>query len=313
MDNATLKLGTLGTPVAGVNNGGIDSLPWLGRELVRDARFAKGGVQFWYRALFKRLPLIPPVDQSQPDYAAKLAAFTAQDAVFSELAARFSQDQGHGVYNVKDLLVDLVMSDLFRADIASGTEPVDLPDVGLARLLTPSELYAKTESVSGARWSEFGGTPWSQQLGRLYGGFDGGSQVTDVNTDIGAVMNNIPQYLALKNVCNTVRDDFRRSPASRLLFADVEPTALPDGSGDAAIRTAIRFLHQQLLGEFLTPGGTEENRTFNLFKELWMSREPVSANVSCSLNSASADPDYTRRAWAGVLVYLMGDPYYLYQ
>ncbi|MBA1331388.1 hypothetical protein QQ73_09580, partial [Candidatus Endoriftia persephone str. Guaymas] len=77
------------------------------------------------------------------------------------------------------------------------------------------------------------------------------------------------------------------------------------------IRQAIQHLHSHLLGEPLPLDDPEIDRTFQLFQAIWSDRENVSDSVSCSLNNRWQDPYYTKRAWAMVVLYLLGDARFL--
>ncbi|EGV49857.1 hypothetical protein Rifp1Sym_fn00010 [endosymbiont of Riftia pachyptila (vent Ph05)] len=57
----------------------------------------------------------------------------------------------------------------------------------------------------------------------------------------------------------------------------------------------------------------EIDRTFQLFQAIWGDRENVSDSLSCSLNNRWQDPYYTKRAWAMVVLYLLGDARFLYE
>ena len=207
-----------------------DNLQWLGKQLVQDPRFAKGGVYFWYKPLFKRDPVKAPVDPNAPTYATQMAAYNAQDELLTQMASRFAYDQGHGVWNVKDLLVDMVASPLFRAK--AGNLPTEqqqvLSDTGLARLLTPEELNAKVKALTGTDWYSFRPeNAWGSSMGLFYGGFDGGRIQNKPNTDMNSLMGNIPERMGIELSCNAVADDFRLTAASRKLFPFVEATDTP--------------------------------------------------------------------------------------
>ena len=217
-----------------------DSLQWLAKHLTEDQRFAKGGVYFWYRTLFKREPLAAPVDPAAEGYAEKMAAFNEQDALLSTLARQFQQDHGHGAWNVKDLLAGMIASPLFRADAAYLDEAGKLavPDMGIARLLTPEEINGKLTSLLGTEWRPF--TPdraWSDRMGLFYGGFDGGSLQKTPNTEMNTLMSKIPERMAIELSCNAVYNDFKLAAGERRLLGFVEagdtPTLEEIGAGEA--------------------------------------------------------------------------------
>ena len=210
--------------------GAQDNLQWLGKQLIQDPRFAKGGVYFWYKPLFKREPLKAPVDPNAANYATQMAAYNAQDEILTQMASRFAYDQGHGAWNVKDLLINLTASPLFRAKAGelSAAQQQALPDTGLARLLTPEELNAKVKSLMSTDWYSFRPeNVWNSSMGQFYGGFDGGRIQVKPNTDMNSLMSNIPERMAIELSCNAVADDFRLAANNRKLFPFVEATDTP--------------------------------------------------------------------------------------
>ncbi|MEN9434553.1 MAG: hypothetical protein RLZZ422_2142 [Pseudomonadota bacterium] len=229
VDDAFLVLRTPDTnvlPIVGTQ----DTLQWLGKQLIQDSRFSKGGVYFWFKPVFKRLPLTAPVDTTATDYAQKMAAYNAQDEILSQLANRFSYNQGRGAWNVKDLLIDMVASPLFRAKAGQlgAEQQYTLTDMGLSRLLTPEELYAKVKSLMGSDWYWFRPeSAWGSSMGLFYGGFDGGHIQTKPNTIMNSLMNTIPERMAIELSCNATADDFRLASSNRKLFPYVEATDTP--------------------------------------------------------------------------------------
>ena len=77
-----------------------------------------------------------------------LLAANAQGAEVTRLANGFRRGfRGRTAYNLKDLLVEMVLSSWFRADAVEDDHPVRsvaLRDAGARRLLTPEELERKT-------------------------------------------------------------------------------------------------------------------------------------------------------------------------
>jgi hypothetical protein len=204
-----------------------NSLQWLAQSLVRDPRFAKGTVYFWYRALFKREPLLAPLDTQATNYAQRMAAFNEQDAIFDQLASRLTQDRGNGAWNVKDLLIDMVNTPLFRAD-AKTDQVTTGSDLGLARLLTPEELNRKLKAVTGYDWRNFrDDRVWRDRMGLFYGGFDGGNVQSTPNTKMNSLMSKIPERMAVEMSCNMVNDEFKKGSAERSLLRFVEPLDTP--------------------------------------------------------------------------------------
>lgn len=237
VDNAYMIIETPNHDVVTVADA-QDSLQWLAHQMVKDQRFAKGGVYFWYRALFKRLPLAAPVDPNASDYKAQLAAFNEQDIVLDALAKRFTQDQGNGSWNVKDLLINMVLSPLFRAEsgLLADDEKANLPDVGVARLLTPEELSAKVKALTGSDWDRLrslNNMAWRSREGQFYGGFDGGNLQPTPNTEMNSLMSRIPERMGVVLGCGLVNGEFGRDSQARKLFPFVTDTDSPVSIGEA--------------------------------------------------------------------------------
>ncbi|MDX9990211.1 PA14 domain-containing protein [Thiothrix unzii] len=254
---------TLKTPASNVAaaEGLQDSLQWLGKHLVADQRFAKGGVHFWYRTLFKREPLTAPVNPAAEGYAQQMAAFNEQDAQITTLAEQFRQDSGHGVWNVKDLLINMVASPLFRAESGylDATGKQAIPDLGIARLLTPEEINGKLKSLVGAEWSSFRPErAWSDRMGLFYGGFDGGSLKPTPNTEMNTLMSKIPERMAIELSCNTVYNDFLNKATERKLFRFVEATDTPtlEELGDSQANMLLNPGAEQGMASWVIEQGT---------------------------------------------------------
>ena len=133
-----------------------DSVQWLAKKIVADERFAKATVEFWWPAIMGSEVAEPPEDEEDADFEALLLAANAQGAEVSRLANGFRRGFGGGAaYNLKDLLVEIVLSKWFRADAVEDANPVRhvaLRDSGAKRLLTPEELARKTAAVTGVQW-----------------------------------------------------------------------------------------------------------------------------------------------------------------
>jgi hypothetical protein len=220
-------------PHAANGNGAGDALQWAARVMVQDPRFAKGAVLFWYPGVFGRPPLAAPSNPADPGYEARLAAFQVQDRAFDAVAAAF---QASGL-KVKDLLVELVMSDLFRAHEATGTlsetQRQQLAEVGQGRLLDVGALNAKAQATIGRSLFDRATTG----LGLLYNGFDGGRDVTKGNTDITSTMLSAVESRIYTQVCDNqvARTDLALAAEQRTLFPFVQGTENPAPfTGDAA-------------------------------------------------------------------------------
>ena len=134
-----------------------NSVQWLARQIVADPRFAEATVKFWWPAIMGSEVAAPPAAEDDADFEGRLLAATAQGAEVTRLADGFRRGfpRSRYTYNLKDLLVEIVMSAWFRADAVTGADPirrVALHDAGARRLLTPEELARKTAAITGFQW-----------------------------------------------------------------------------------------------------------------------------------------------------------------
>lgn len=294
--------------------GNDTALQWLGQKIAADKRFPMGAVHFWYRALFGREPLATPLNPASPQYAGLLAAYNAQNAEFSEIATRFANNQGHGAFNVRDLLTDLVLSKWFRAESATGLtadRAIQLGDLNSSNLLIPEQLQRKLRALIGMGYSGFINP--HQGRGLIYGNFDGDANA--VRTKAYTILQtSVVDNIAASISCPAVQTDFGKAIASRLLFPSVSMNDTPQTTaGQQAIVQNIRYLHKWLLKEDLPANHPEIQRTYGLFMAVWNDRATApSRSTTCSY-TATNDPNYTGRTWSAVLAYLIGDPKFIFE
>lgn len=302
------------TPMPGGFTGNPAALQWLGQQMAADSRFALGAVHFWYEGLFGRAPLKAPFDQTSPQYAGMQAAYTAQSDEFKAMAARFTANQGNGAFNVKDLLVDLVMSQWFRADRVTAlntTRAQELHDVGSANMLPPSQLNQKLIGLLGQGWVEFDNPYTGFALN--YGDFDGNQRVNRAKSHTMMQSISIDRLVAVRS-CTFTQADFNKPVADRLLFPAVALADTPAApAGLEAITQNVRHLHKVLWKEDVPATDAEVQRTVKLFSDIWADRATAPARpVNCAYNNNN-DANYTGRAWAAVIAYMVGDPKFLYE
>ena len=302
------------TPMPGGFAGNPTALQWLGQQMAADSRFTLGAVHFWYEGLFGRAPLKAPFDQTSPQYAAMQAAYTAQSNEFKAIATRFATNQGSGAFNVKDLLVDLVMSQWFRADrvtALNATRALELKDVGSANMLPPSQLNQKLIGLVGQGWVEFD-NPYAG-FGLNYGDFDGNQRINRAKSHTMMQSISIDRLVAVRS-CTFAQADFNKPVADRLLFPAVAMADTPAApAGLEAITQNVRHLHKALWKEDLPATDPEVLRTVKLFSDIWADRATAPTRpVNCVYNNNN-DAAYTGRAWAAVIAYMLGDPKFLYE
>jgi hypothetical protein len=312
-----------------------DAIAWLGQAIALDPRFARGAVEFWYKGIFGRAPLARPTDPSQADYGPRLAAYAAQDEAFHAIADAFAAGTAGtastGPFNLKDLLVEIAVSPLFRVDAADeidATREIELEGFGMSRLLTPEQLNRKFESTTATVWARRWDPENPDLLNRyriFYGGIDSAG-ISKRATELNALMSTVPQRMAYEMACPLAVVEFSTDAGDRLLFPFVEPEDLPTtAAGEALIRANIGWLHQWLLGEIVPDSDPEVTRTLALFNEVRNLR--IAANKTkdldwgsghCEIDFSSGpyidrDENHTVRAWIAVLAYLLSDRRFLYE
>ncbi len=303
-----------GTPMPGGYTGNKTALQWLGNQVATDSRFTKGAVQFWYLGLFGREPMKVPTDPTSPSYASLLSAYNAQQEEFNEIATRFATDRGNGAYNAKDLLVDLAVSRWFRADKATGLNAgrsLELSDVGSLNLLTPGQLQRKLVALVGSGYAGFNNPLTGEALN--YGNFNGNDRIVRAK-DYTMMQTTTMDRLTASRSCTLVQADLAKPVASRLLFplATLADTPATPAGADAIVQN-IRHLHKWLLKEDLPSTDAEIQRTYQLFNDVWADRATAPVRpTTCAYNNGN-DANYTGRAWATVIAYLLGDPKFLFE
>ena len=244
-----------------------NSVQWLAQRIVDDARFAEATVEFWWPAIMGREVAEPPEDEGDADFEGLLLGANAQGAEVERLARGFRQGFRGGVpYNLKDLLVEIVLSDWFRADAVEDVNPVRrvaLRDAGARRLLTPEELDHKTAALTGVKWGRGIGTDCSPECKLypsilsdgywlLYGGIDSDG-IIERARDINSVMAGVAKRHAAHMSCPVVMRELYLLPdAQRRLFAGIDKGTTPVSEFGASFEIDVQWPQR----ETLSLGGT---------------------------------------------------------
>jgi len=289
---------------------------WLGERLAADPRFAIAMVEHVYYILFGRKTMLAPTDIDAPYFMQQRCAYRSQRMLIETTAARFSETG----YNLKDVFKSLIRSNSYRADAidAVSVQPewaAELEEVGVVRLLSPEQLERKVAAVFGKPWGRL-----NDSLAILYGGIDS-LAVTERNTDPSGAMGAVQRMMANDVACQHVAADFRRDPAQRLLFPAIEPDVVPGTqAGEQAIRSAIVYLHERLLGHEDAPDSPRVDQTFRLFDGIIQDARQTEGlerreSYYCGGRDEfrSEDPHFTLRAWRAVVTYLLRQQAFLYE
>ncbi|MCU0706152.1 MAG: hypothetical protein MUF18_19485 [Fimbriiglobus sp.] len=297
------------------------ALQWLGERTAKDPRFATTMVEHVYYVLTGRKVLLPPKGLDDPLYAARARAYSEQRKQVEAIASKFASSG----FNLKVVFKEWVQTDFYRADgpttaIKDACRKAELEDIGLTRMLSPEQLERKIEAVFGERWNKLQG-----DLAMLYGGIDS-KEVTERASDPSGAMGAIQRIMSNDVACKVVATDFRKPPAERRLFPDVEPDMRPGVSANdnKKLRAAMAHLHQRILGRNDDAESAEVKRTFKLFASVVNDAAEAKTvdkqeSYFCRPGNKDApgsrveDPHYTIRAWRAVVTYLLRRSEFLYE
>lgn len=306
-------------PLTQIGYNNPDALKTLGGVVAADNRFALGAVHFFYTYTFGRKPLQAPTDPTDTQFANRQSAYVAQNEEFQTIAAAFRTNRGNGAFNVKDLLVDLVTSKWFRAGGTSAAlnagRAIELHDVGSVNLITAAQLNRKLTSLVGMTYAGFNrdAAGGFNTEGLNYSNWNGNDR-TEWQRAITTMQTTVLDRLATTQSCNIAMTDFNKAQASRLLFPNVTMADMPDGAaGEAAIVANIRYLHKHLWKEDVAANDPEVQRTLNLFKAVWNDRATAPVRPTNCAYNAGNDANYTGRAWAMVVAYMIGDAKFIFE
>jgi len=201
----------------------------LGELIADEPLFLTASAAFWWSPVFGKPLLDRPAVETDNGYAAKLAAYSAQQKEIERLAEYLEQGM-----NAKDMLVEMFMSPWFSSESVSGSsyDSAHLESkLGSDQLLTPKQFANKTRALTGVAWRS-GRSPdgelWSEieQLSVLLGGIDS-EAVTQRAIELTPTMTSILLTAATESACIAVAREFAQPAANRRLLDLVEATTLP--------------------------------------------------------------------------------------
>ena len=258
------------------------SLAELAQLIIQEPGFARAAVKFWWPAVMGTKILFAPTVVEDDGYAAQLVAYNAQARIIEALAGDFSLH-----FNLKDLLVEMMMTSWFSPESVDNSEHLDshiVAELGSEKLLTPEQLHRKTLMLTGFNWRSFfrdGKTvsELEERLRLFYGGIDSFA-VTKRSTVITPLMSNLPMALALESACPIVLREFTLPDRDRKLFFGLTGEETPD-SDPTAIREKVVELHKILHGRIHAIDSQEIDIAYEILVESWSER--VSSNSGDNL------------------------------
>ena len=258
-----------------------NSVQWLAEQIAADERFAEATVKFWWPAILGVEVVRPPEDRNDSGFEAMLLASNAQTAEVERLAAAFRAGIAGGAsYNLKDLLVEIVLSPWFRAELLADDHPVRaaaLRIAGVERLLTPEELAWKTHAITGYQWGRrLEGIEASSDLTRednyrlLYGGIDSDG-ITERANEMTALMAAVAQSHAVEVSCPIVRREFLLWPEEkRRLFGGIDWSVSPVSEVSAtAVISARSWRERQTNSWAVTLAAGDKTVRLGFMNDFW--------------------------------------------
>ncbi len=320
------------------------SLRWLAYEMTADERFATGTVKFWWPAIYGSELIVVPTAIEDADYAQKLAAYNAQQSLIESFASGFRLGSAgtaeNGSLNLKDLIVEMIIAEPFRAQSLSETSEVssEISSMGVGQLLTPEQLDRKLQALTGRSWQHIWNADNNQLLEDYYGLFGGidSDSVSERATELNTLMSAVSGRMSQEMPCRLVIDEFEKPQDQRLLFDLVARSDTPN-SNDAAVRAQVNQLIDHLWGsQVLTELAIEQEQAYQLFNAVWQDRVANAPSIWLYHNDETSGPNagdddefcvldwdneqalrfdehHTVRSWMALITYLLSDFAVLYE
>jgi hypothetical protein len=201
----------------------------LAKLIVEDPAFLSATAKFWWPSVFGKPMLDKPAVEEDQGYAAKYAAYQAQQDSLRQFAAILGERK-----NAKDMFVEMLMSPWFGSESSSNYSFIAAQyeaEFGSKQLLSPEQLFSKTRALTGVTWrsnirpsGELNSA--YENLGVLLGGIDS-EAVTTRATELTPAMAAILMTHATETACPAVVRQFAKPQNERSLFTEIEESTLP--------------------------------------------------------------------------------------
>jgi hypothetical protein len=197
--------------------------------IVNEPGFTRASAEFWWSSVFGKPLLDKPAVESDQGYAAKYAAYSAQQDSIVSFSAALAQRM-----NAKDMFVEMFMSPWFSAvsavSYAFNSAQFE-SQFGNKQLLAPEQLARKTRALTGVAWRSHNRPSGAlssgyESFGVLLGGIDSDA-VTTRATELSPAMTAILMTHATESACPAVVRQFATPINERSLFTYVEENTLP--------------------------------------------------------------------------------------
>ena len=240
----------------------------LGELIVEEPLFKTASAAFWWSPVFGKPLLDKPTVEADNGYAAKLAAYRAQQEAIEGFAETLSVRM-----NAKDMLVEMFMSPWFSGDAVlsySFDSAHYEAKFGSDQLLTPQQLANKTRALTGVAWRTWLGPSGRSgsdyiSLSVVLGGIDSNA-VTSRAIELTPTMTSILMTHATESACIAVARQFARPIDQRSLLSLVEESTQPQVDTFAMLTLPSQAnddWQTVTMDADLTPGLSEVSLTFN--------------------------------------------------
>ena len=308
-----------------------NALRWLAEQISEDPRFARSTVEQVFHA-FTGLDVLRGYEWTSE--STEYEAWRQQDAFFTRVSNQFIESG----WDIKIPIREVLLSKFYRAVDHEDATEAELMMAGTARLLTPEELHQKIIAVTGYEWGDEL-IDFNDYL-LLYGGIDSDDVVQRLHVPNG-VIGAVALRMANSVACKATSTDFVLPLNQRRLFPFVESSYRPftdDGfaipEAQERIKQTIQHLFYRVLGQDLRLNDPEILAVYDLWMELhaegqslidsgevstYMTyscrgyEDPITGVDLPSSLQVSQDPEFTIRAWRGVMVYLLSDYHFLFE
>ena len=276
----------------------------LGELIVEEPLFKTASAAFWWSPVFGKPLLDKPTVEADNGYAAKLAAYRAQQEAIEGFAETLSAGM-----NAKDMLVEMFMSPWFSGDSVQNYAFDSAhyeAKFGSDQLLTPQQLANKTRALTGVAWRT-----WLRPSGRsgsdyislsvLLGGIDSNA-VTSRAIELTPAMTSILMTHATESACIAVARQFARPIDQRSLFSLVEESTQPQVDAFAMLTLPSKAKDDWqtvTMDADLTPGLREVSLTLNNPECDWDGSSCVEQRILWISSVAVISPSGQRLTYQG--------------
>lgn len=276
----------------------------LAELIVEEPLFKTASAAFWWSPVFGKPLLDKPAVEADNGYAAKLAAYRAQQEAIDGFAEALSVGM-----NAKDMLVEMFMSPWFSGDsVQSFTFDSAHYEArfGSEQLLTPQQLARKTRSLTGVAWRTHVSPSGEErtdyeELSVLLGGIDS-EAVTSRAVELTPVMSSILMTHATESACIAVARQFAVPIEQRSLLSLVDESTQPQIDGFKLLTLpsqAKSDWRTVTMDVDLTPGQREVSLTLNNPECDWDGSNCVEQRVLWISSVAVISPSGQRLSYKG--------------